>query len=46
MFVDDNADNIAAARAFGMEVVHFGEEPWAALDELDAILDRRGVQTG
>ena len=46
VFVDDNADNIAAARAFGMEVVHFGEQPWAALDELDAILERRGVQTG
>ena len=25
VFVDDNADNIAAARAFGMEAVHFGE---------------------
>jgi putative hydrolase of the HAD superfamily len=46
VFVDDNADNIAAARAFGMEVVHFGEQPWAALAELDAILERRGVQTG
>jgi hypothetical protein len=46
VFVDDNADNIAAARAYGMEVVHFGTEPWDALAELDAILDRRGVATG
>ena len=45
VFIDDNADNIAAARAYGMEVVHFGEEPWEALAELDAILDRRGVST-
>ena len=43
VFVDDNADNIAAAREYGMEVVHFGEEPWVALGELDAILERRGT---
>lgn len=43
VFVDDNADNIAAAREYGMEVVHFGEEPWVALSELDAILERRGT---
>jgi epoxide hydrolase-like predicted phosphatase len=42
VFVDDNRDNIAAARALGMETVHFGEDPFAALDELDAILERRG----
>jgi epoxide hydrolase-like predicted phosphatase len=41
VFIDDNADNIAAARAYGMEVVHFGEDPWAALAELDEILQRR-----
>ena len=46
VFVDDNADNVAAARAFGMEAVHFGEDPWAALAELDAILERRGITTG
>jgi putative hydrolase of the HAD superfamily len=45
VFIDDNADNIAAARAFGMEAVHFGEDPWAALADLDAILERRGVST-
>ena len=45
VFVDDNADNVAAARAYGMEAVHFGEDPWDALAELDAILDRRGVTT-
>ena len=31
VFIDDNADNIAAARAYGMEVVHFQENPWDAL---------------
>jgi len=45
VFIDDNADNIAAARAYGMEAVHFGEDPWTALAELDAILERRGVST-
>ncbi|HEX5616749.1 MAG TPA: HAD-IA family hydrolase [Acidimicrobiia bacterium] len=43
IFVDDNADNVAAAAAFGMETVHFGADPWAALADLDAILERRGV---
>lgn len=43
VFVDDNAENIAAARALGMETVHFGEDPFVAVAELDAILDRRGV---
>ena len=43
VFIDDNADNITAAREFGMEAVHFREDPWAALAELDAILERRGV---
>ena len=42
VFVDDNADNVAAARALGMETVHFGDDPRVALAELDAILDRRG----
>lgn len=43
VFVDDNADNIAAAAAFGMETVHFGADPWAALAEVDSILQRRGT---
>jgi epoxide hydrolase-like predicted phosphatase len=43
VFLDDNVDNIEAARAFGMEVVHVGANPWDALAELDAILERRGV---
>jgi HAD superfamily hydrolase (TIGR01509 family) len=43
VFVDDNADNIAAAREFGMEAVHF-VEPWPSLVEIDAILDRRGIK--
>jgi putative hydrolase of the HAD superfamily len=38
VFVDDNADNIAAAREFGLGVVHFGENPWDALAELEALL--------
>jgi epoxide hydrolase-like predicted phosphatase len=42
VFVDDNADNIAAARAYGMEVVHF-IEPVPALEDLEAILERRGT---
>ena len=45
VFVDDNADNVMAARAFGMEAVHFREDPWTAIAELDAILERRGVTT-
>jgi putative hydrolase of the HAD superfamily len=44
VFVDDNADNVAAARAYGMEAVHFKENPWEAMRHLDAILDRRGVR--
>ena len=43
VFVDDNRDNVAAARAVGMEAVHFGDDPWEALAALDAVLERRGV---
>jgi putative hydrolase of the HAD superfamily len=43
IFVDDNADNVAAARAYGMEAVHFVEVR-PALSELDAILERRGIK--
>jgi HAD superfamily hydrolase (TIGR01509 family) len=45
VFIDDNADNVSAARAFGMEAVHFREDPWEAIAEIDSILDRRGVTT-
>jgi putative hydrolase of the HAD superfamily len=41
VFVDDNADNIRAARELGMETVHFGDDPWVAIAELDEILERR-----
>jgi len=41
VFVDDNADNIRAACDLGMETVHFGDDPWVALAELDEILSRR-----
>jgi epoxide hydrolase-like predicted phosphatase len=43
VFVDDNADNCAAAHALGMETVQFGDDPRLALAELDVILQRRGV---
>jgi epoxide hydrolase-like predicted phosphatase len=40
IFVDDNADNIAAARAYGMHAVQF-LDPIQAITELDALLTRR-----
>ncbi len=43
VFVDDNADNIAAARAFGMEAVHF-VEPEVALTELESLLAQHGTR--
>jgi epoxide hydrolase-like predicted phosphatase len=45
VFLDDNPDNVAAARALGIETVHVGRDPLAAITELHAILDRRGVKT-
>lgn len=42
-FVDDNADNVAAAREFGLHAVHF-LDPVAALAELDALLASRGLR--
>jgi putative hydrolase of the HAD superfamily len=44
VFIDDNRDNVAAARTIGMETVHFGDEPLGAISELDAILARRGTR--
>jgi epoxide hydrolase-like predicted phosphatase len=46
VFIDDNVDNIDAARAYGMQVVHFGVNPWEALRHLDAILHRMGTKRG
>jgi putative hydrolase of the HAD superfamily len=43
VFVDDNRDNVDAARDLGMEAVHFGQNPWEALAALDAVLERRGT---
>jgi FMN phosphatase YigB (HAD superfamily) len=43
VFVDDNHDNVDAARAVGIEAIHFGDEPFGPLTELDAILKRRGT---
>jgi epoxide hydrolase-like predicted phosphatase len=45
VFLDDNPDNVAAARALGIETVHVGRDTLAAIDELRAILERRGVRT-
>jgi len=41
VFVDDNLDNVEAARAYGMQAVHFGDDPWDALAELEEILTSR-----
>ncbi len=46
VFVDDNRDNVEAARAVGMDAVHFGDDPLVGLAELDTILERRGTHTG
>jgi epoxide hydrolase-like predicted phosphatase len=43
IFVDDNVDNVEAARAYGMATVHF-LDPVSAMAELDAILEHRGVK--
>jgi FMN phosphatase YigB (HAD superfamily) len=45
VFVDDNRDNVEAARAVGIEAIHFGDEPLSAISELDAILARRGTRS-
>ena len=45
VFLDDNPDNVAAARALGIETVHVGRDTLGAITELRAILDRRGVRT-
>jgi putative hydrolase of the HAD superfamily len=44
VFVDDNRSNVEAARAVGMDAVHFLENPLDALTELDRILTRRGTR--
>jgi putative hydrolase of the HAD superfamily len=46
VFVDDNRDNVEAARAAGIEAIHFGDEPLGPITELDAILERRGTRAG
>jgi epoxide hydrolase-like predicted phosphatase len=43
VFLDDNADNVAAARAIGMEAVHV-VDPEVALAELELILARHGTR--
>jgi putative hydrolase of the HAD superfamily len=44
VFLDDNRDNVAAARALGIETVHVGSDPMAVIAELAEILERRGVR--
>ena len=44
VFLDDNGDNVGRGRALGIETVHVGEDPFDAIAELGAILDRRGVE--
>jgi putative hydrolase of the HAD superfamily len=44
VFIDDNRDNVEAARAVGIQSIHFGDEPLTPLTELDAVLDRRGTR--
>jgi epoxide hydrolase-like predicted phosphatase len=41
VFVDDHPGNIAGAEAVGMAGVLVGENPWEALDALEAILTTR-----
>ena len=45
VFLDDNGDNVAAARALGIETVHVGADPIAVITELGEILERRGVRS-
>ena len=42
VFVDDNADNCAAAAALGIEAVHF-TDPWEMVADLEEVLERRGT---
>lgn len=44
VFIDDNRDNVEAARAVGMQAVHFGEDPRPALAALDDVLARVGTR--
>jgi putative hydrolase of the HAD superfamily len=44
VFLDDNADNVDAAAALGLETVHFGADPVVSIAELDEILTRRGIK--
>lgn len=45
VFLDDNDDNVAAAAALGLETVHVGVDPMVAIDELESILERRGISS-
>jgi epoxide hydrolase-like predicted phosphatase len=43
VFLDDNVENVTAARALGIESVLVSPDPLETITALDAILDRRGV---
>jgi epoxide hydrolase-like predicted phosphatase len=44
VFLDDNAENIAASTSLGIESVLVTPDPLETVAALDAILDRRGVR--
>ena len=43
VFVDDNADNCAAADALGIEAIRFSD-PWTTIADLETLLESRGIQ--
>lgn len=43
VFLDDNADNVVASRALGIETVHVTGDALATIAALRSILERRGV---
>jgi epoxide hydrolase-like predicted phosphatase len=43
VFLDDNVENVAAARALGIESVLVPPDPLVTIAELDQILERRGT---
>jgi len=44
VFLDDNVDNVTAARALGIETVLVSPDCTATITELDLILERRGTR--
>lgn len=44
VFIDDNLDNVEAARSLGIHAVHFGADPRPGLATLDTILEQVGTR--